>query len=142
MIETAVDDSVKGGIKFDYRIFREDGRTLLAEGFTKDAFVDRTGRVTRPPGFIRELMRRNAAAEPRGGPLNKRGSRYRSFRQALAGIHWSRIKYVMLSIVTHSTGLSFQVQVQPGASRNQILGLHGDALKLKLDGPAGRGSRQ
>jgi acyl-CoA thioester hydrolase len=64
VIETAVDDSVKGGIKFDYRIFREDGKTLLAEGFTRHAFVDRSGRVTRPPGFIRKLVAQNAAAEP------------------------------------------------------------------------------
>ena len=38
----------------------------------------------------------------------------------------------MLSIVTHSAGFSFKVHVQPGASRNQIVGLHSDALKLKL----------
>jgi acyl-CoA thioester hydrolase len=56
VIETTVDATVKGGIKFDYRIYREDGRTLLAEGFTKHAFVDQTGRVVRPPEFIRELM--------------------------------------------------------------------------------------
>lgn len=56
VIETTVDATVKGGIKFDYRIFREDGRTLLAEGFTKHAFVDQGGRVVRPPQFIRELM--------------------------------------------------------------------------------------
>jgi acyl-CoA thioester hydrolase len=56
VIETSVDASVKGGIKFDYRVFREDGRTLLAEGFTKHAFVDRTGRVVRPPEFFRKLI--------------------------------------------------------------------------------------
>jgi acyl-CoA thioester hydrolase len=56
VIETAVDGSVKGGIKFDYRIFREDGLTLLAEGFTKHAFVDSSGRVVRPPDFIRKLI--------------------------------------------------------------------------------------
>ena len=57
VIETAVDPSVRAGIKFDYRIFREDGRTLLAEGYTKHAFVDNTGRVVRPPAFIRELIK-------------------------------------------------------------------------------------
>jgi len=41
----------------------------------------------------------------------------------------------MLAITAHSTGLSFKVHVQPGASRNQVLGLHGDALKLKLTAP-------
>jgi acyl-CoA thioester hydrolase len=64
VVETGVDDSVKGGIKFDYRIYREDGRTLLAEGFTKHAFVDRSGRVTRPPGFIRELIAQAAPGNP------------------------------------------------------------------------------
>jgi len=56
VIETVVDTAVKGGIKFDYRIFREDGETLLAEGFTKHAFVDPSGRVVRPPDFIRKLI--------------------------------------------------------------------------------------
>ena len=57
VVETAVDPSVRAGIKFDYRIFREDGATLLAEGYTKHAFVDASGRVVRPPAFIRELVK-------------------------------------------------------------------------------------
>lgn len=56
VIETSVDGTVKAGIKFDYRIYREEGRTLLAEGFTKHAYVDQTGRVVRPPEFIRQLI--------------------------------------------------------------------------------------
>ena len=51
-----MDAAVKGGIKFDYRLFREDGQTLLAEGFTRHAFVDSSGRVVRPPDFIRRLI--------------------------------------------------------------------------------------
>jgi len=57
VIETAVDPSVRAGIKFDYRIFREDGTTLLTEGYTIHAFMDRAGRVVRPPAFIRELIK-------------------------------------------------------------------------------------
>lgn len=38
----------------------------------------------------------------------------------------------MLSIQEHSAGISFKVRVQPRSSRDQIIGLHGDALKLKL----------
>jgi acyl-CoA thioester hydrolase len=57
VIETAVDPSVRAGIKFVYRIFREDGETLLAEGYTTHAFVDASGRVVRPPAFIRELVK-------------------------------------------------------------------------------------
>ena len=41
----------------------------------------------------------------------------------------------MLATTANPAGLSFKVHVQPGASRNQILGLHGDALKLKLTAP-------
>jgi len=56
VIETTVDAAVKGGVKFDYRIYREDGNALLAEGYTKHACVDREGRVVRPPAFIRDLV--------------------------------------------------------------------------------------
>lgn len=58
VIETAVDPAVRAGVKFDYRIFREDGETLLAEGYTTHAFLDASGRVVRPPAFIRELLTR------------------------------------------------------------------------------------
>lgn len=58
VIETSLDATVKAGIKFDYRIYREDGCTLLAEGFTKHAYVDQSGRVVRPPAFMRELIGR------------------------------------------------------------------------------------
>ena len=41
----------------------------------------------------------------------------------------------MLSIQKQSSGLVLKVHVQPGASRNQVLGLHGDALKVRLTAP-------
>jgi uncharacterized protein (TIGR00251 family) len=41
----------------------------------------------------------------------------------------------MLSIKSRPGSVSIKVHVQPGASRNQVLGLHGDALKLKLIAP-------
>ena len=41
----------------------------------------------------------------------------------------------MLFIQTHSSGLVFKVHVQPRSSRNQVVGLHGDALKVKLTAP-------
>jgi acyl-CoA thioester hydrolase len=56
VIETTLDTALKGAIKFDYRIYREDGATLVAQGFTKHACVDSAGRVVRPPAFIRELI--------------------------------------------------------------------------------------
>ncbi len=60
VIEASLDPNVKGGVKFVYRIFREDGQTLLAEGYTKHPCVDRQGRVIRPPDFIREVIARHA----------------------------------------------------------------------------------
>ena len=56
VIETALDSHVRGGIKFDYRIFREDGKTLLVYGYTKHACLNSNGRVVRPPAFLLELI--------------------------------------------------------------------------------------
>ena len=55
-IETTVDTAFRAGMKFDYRITRaEDGENLV-KGFTKHAFVDKEGRIVRPPVFIKELL--------------------------------------------------------------------------------------
>ncbi|UCF90026.1 MAG: acyl-CoA thioesterase [Desulfobacterales bacterium] len=56
VIETSLDPKVKAGVKFDYRILSENGQTILAQGYTKHACVDRQGKVVRPPEFIREVM--------------------------------------------------------------------------------------
>lgn len=56
-VETLVDTSLRAGIKFNYRIYKESAPDIrLAEGYTKHAFLDATGRVVRPPGFIKELV--------------------------------------------------------------------------------------
>jgi len=55
-IETRLDPSVRGGMKFNYRIFSENGDTLVARGYTKHAFVDGSGRVVRPPAFLRQVL--------------------------------------------------------------------------------------
>ena len=50
---------------------------------------------------------------------------------------------VMLSISTHCAGLSFKVQVQPGAACNRIVGLHGEtALQTEADSAAAGGPSQ
>ena len=54
-IETTLDTSVRGGMKFDYRLLRKDAE-VLATGYTKHACVDHNGRVVRPPYFIKELV--------------------------------------------------------------------------------------
>jgi len=56
LIEASLDTSVKGMLKFDYRIFSEDGKKILAKGYTKHACVDRDGRVVRPPKFLMETI--------------------------------------------------------------------------------------
>ncbi len=56
VIETSVDRTIKAGIKFDYRIFREDGKTLVAKGYTRHPCVNKEGKVVRPPAFIRKIV--------------------------------------------------------------------------------------
>ena len=60
VIETSLDETVRGGMKFDYCIAGEDGQTIFARGYTKHAFVDRRGRVVRPPGFLVEVIEQNS----------------------------------------------------------------------------------
>lgn len=46
----------------------------------------------------------------------------------------------MLSIQHHPAGLTFKIRVQPRSSRNMIVGLLGDALKVKLTAPPVEGA--
>ena len=59
LIETSLDTNIKAGMKFDYRIFSEDGKKILAKGYTKHACVDRSGRIVRPPKFLIEIIAKN-----------------------------------------------------------------------------------
>lgn len=56
-IQAALDPQIKGGMKIDYRIASQDHKVLHATGFTLHAFMNSEGRVTRPPAFIRELIK-------------------------------------------------------------------------------------
>jgi acyl-CoA thioester hydrolase len=56
VIETTLDTRVRGGFKFDYNIFREDGKALLVQGYTKHACLNGNGRVIRPPAYLLELI--------------------------------------------------------------------------------------
>jgi acyl-CoA thioester hydrolase len=58
-IETSLDTRLRAAIKFDYRIFCEDTKTLLAQGYTRHACLNREGRVVRPPQFIKEVIEKN-----------------------------------------------------------------------------------
>jgi uncharacterized protein (TIGR00251 family) len=46
----------------------------------------------------------------------------------------------MLSIQHHPAGLTFKICVQPRSSRNMVVGLLGDALKVKLTAPPVEGA--
>ena len=46
----------------------------------------------------------------------------------------------MLTVKASAEGLSFKIYVQPRSSRNQVAGLHGDALKLKITSPPVEGA--
>jgi uncharacterized protein (TIGR00251 family) len=41
----------------------------------------------------------------------------------------------MLSIREHPEGITFKIFVQPRSAKNAIVGLHGEAIKLKLTAP-------
>jgi acyl-CoA thioester hydrolase len=56
VIETSLDTAIKAGIKFDYKIYSEDGKRILARGYTKHPCVNAAGKVVRPPDFIRKII--------------------------------------------------------------------------------------
>jgi acyl-CoA thioester hydrolase len=60
-IDVKIDKTVKGAIKFDYCITSEDGETVHAKGYTKHAFVDKGGRVIRPPKVLLETIGRGGS---------------------------------------------------------------------------------
>jgi len=57
IIHSSLDMEMKAGLKIDYRITSEDKQTVHVTGYTRHAFLNREGRVIRPPGFMRELIR-------------------------------------------------------------------------------------
>jgi len=59
VIETTLDTSVRGGMKFNYRILKAEDDTVLARGFTKHACLNGNGKVVRPPAFILDLIGKN-----------------------------------------------------------------------------------
>jgi acyl-CoA thioester hydrolase len=49
LIETSIAFLKKASIRFDYKIFIKDLKTLLTEGYTVHAFVNRDGKIQRAP---------------------------------------------------------------------------------------------
>ena len=62
IIETSLDPQVRGGMKFDYTIFSENGHKIIAQGYTKHACMNGDGRVIRPPAFILDLIKKSGVA--------------------------------------------------------------------------------
>ncbi len=60
IIETSLDTRLKGAIRFEYRIYSEETQTLLAQGYSKHACLNRDGKVVRPPRFIKEIIEKNS----------------------------------------------------------------------------------
>jgi acyl-CoA thioester hydrolase len=59
VIETKLDTQIKGAVKFEYEIFSERDRTLIAKGYTKHACLNGDGKVVRPPDFIKDVIEKN-----------------------------------------------------------------------------------
>ena len=45
----------------------------------------------------------------------------------------------MLSIQKKDDGIIFKIKVQPGAAKNEIAGVQGDALRIKISAPPVKG---
>ena len=56
VIETSIAFMKKASIRFDYKIYRKGSKTLIAEGYTVHAFVNRDGKIKRAPGEVVEKV--------------------------------------------------------------------------------------
>ena len=61
VIETTLDTTFRAGMKMDYRVLRKADGSLLAEGFTRHAYLNRDGKVVRPPRFLTEMVNKRLA---------------------------------------------------------------------------------
>ncbi len=60
VIEACLDESVRGGMKFDYTITKESGGMVLVKGYTKHACINSQGKVVRRPGFLTDLIEKHS----------------------------------------------------------------------------------
>jgi acyl-CoA thioester hydrolase len=59
IIEASLDAKIKGGMKFDYKIFVENDEKHHAEGYTRHACVNHEKKIVRRPAFLTELINNN-----------------------------------------------------------------------------------
>ncbi|MBI2088090.1 MAG: acyl-CoA thioesterase, partial [Deltaproteobacteria bacterium] len=57
VIETKLSDLGRASLTFHYRLYRQDGDELIAEGSTKHACVDEKGEVTRIPPDLQAVLK-------------------------------------------------------------------------------------
>jgi len=58
IIETTIDTSIKGGMKFDYRIFVSgDNNKPRATGYTRHACLNSDMKIIRPPEFLIKVIK-------------------------------------------------------------------------------------
>jgi acyl-CoA thioester hydrolase len=62
-IETSIAYLKRVSIRFDYKIYTGDPRSLVAEGYTVHAFVNREGRIKRAPQAVIDKVKSLVAAE-------------------------------------------------------------------------------
>ncbi|WP_319524656.1 thioesterase family protein [uncultured Desulfosarcina sp.] len=56
IINATLNTEFRAGMQFDYAITNEDGSVTHTVGYTRHAFINKQGKVVRPPAFIRELV--------------------------------------------------------------------------------------
>jgi acyl-CoA thioester hydrolase len=61
VIETTLDATFKGGMRFTYRVLDEEEKTVLASGISKHAFVNKDRKIVRPPGFVVDVIKKGLA---------------------------------------------------------------------------------
>jgi acyl-CoA thioester hydrolase len=62
-VRTRLSSVVGARLRFDYELFRRDGRSPLATGFTEHAVVDDSGRPVRLPRELREQLMSGESGE-------------------------------------------------------------------------------
>ncbi len=60
VIETSLDTKIKAGLKFDYKVYSEDGKTLLARGYTKHQCDNGQREVDPSPKRSKEKIKENS----------------------------------------------------------------------------------
>ena len=60
LIHTTLNTTFRAGMQFDYTITNQDATVTHTTGTTWHAFINAQGKVVRPPGFIRELIKTNS----------------------------------------------------------------------------------